>query len=180
MLVSKEETAAVVIDIQEKLVPHIHEHEQLLENCRILIAGLQALDIPILLTEQYSKGLGTTVSPIRTVLHQYKPLEKMSFSCCGSDEFVSAVEKLDKKYILICGMEAHVCVLQTCLDLSALGHHPILIEDCVSSRKPNDKRIAIERMRQWGITVSSYESILFELCKIAGTETFKIISRLVK
>ena len=180
MLVSKEVTAAVVVDIQEKLVPHIHEHERLLENCRILISGLKALDVPLIVTEQYSKGLGPTVESIREVLGDYSPVEKMSFSCCGSEEFLSCLKLTGKKFVIVCGMEAHVCVLQTCLDLSAQGYHPILIEDCVSSRKPNDKRIAIDRMRQWGITISTYESILFELCKIAGTDTFKTISRLVK
>lgn len=180
MLVPREKTAGLVVDIQEKLVPHIYDNEQILKNCRILISGLQTLDIPLIVTEQYSKGLGPTVEPVRSVLSNYQPIEKMSFSCCGNDQFISDVAGLGKKYIIICGMETHVCVLQTCLDLSAQGYHPILIEDCVSSRKPNDKQIAVARMRQWGITISTYESILFELCGIAGTETFKTISGLVK
>lgn len=180
MLVPREDTVAVVVDIQEKLVPHIHEHDRLLENCRILISGLQVLNVPLIVTEQYSKGLGTTVEPIRQALNDYSPVEKMSFSCCGSEEFLKHLQETGKKFVIVCGMEAHVCVLQTCLDLSAQGFHPVLIEDCVSSRKPNDKQVAIERMRQWGITISTYESILFELCKVAGTEMFKAISRLVK
>ena len=174
------ETAAVVIDIQERLFPHIFEHEILNHNCQILSEGLRILNIPSILTEQYSKGLGKTIPSIINRISDYNPIEKLSFSCCGSDEFKKKLKQIGKVNILIFGIEAHVCVLQTVLDLLALRYRPCVIEDCVSSRKLQDKVIAIERMRNSGAIISSFESILFELCQTAGNEQFKAISKLVK
>jgi nicotinamidase-related amidase len=180
MRIPPKETAAVVIDIQERLYPHIFEHEKLNHNCQILSEGLNILNIPFILTEQYSKGLGKTIPSIIECISDYNPIEKLSFSCCGSDEFKNKLEQLGKRNIVILGIEAHVCVLQTVLDLLVLGYRPCVIEDCVSSRIHHDKVIAIERMRESGAIISSFESILFELCQTAGNEQFKAISNLVK
>jgi nicotinamidase-related amidase len=180
MRIDKNESVLVVIDIQERLFPHIDEHERLANNCKILISGIQNMKVPTLVTEQYSKGLGTTIEPVRDILDNYNPIEKMSFSCCGEDGFVKSLTDLNTKNIILCGIEAHVCVLQTALDLHGQGFQPVLIADCVGSRKQSDKIYAIERMRDRGIIVSTYESILFELCREAGTEQFKAISKLVK
>ena len=180
MRILADESAAVIIDLQERLFPHIHDHERLLENCRILISGLQILSIPLIVTEQYSKGLGTTIGPIKNTLSDYQPLEKTSFSCCDLDSFMQQLNRFKRKYIIICGIEAHVCVMQTALDMLSKEYQPVLVEDCVSSRKFNDKQLAVERMRQAGVIVTSYESILFELCRVSGTEQFKTISKLVK
>lgn len=181
MRILKEETIAVIVDIQEKLFPHIYDNEKLLNNSLKLISGLQILDIPLIITEQYTKGLGKTLeSIINQLQNSYQPIEKIDFSCYGSDDFSDLIKKHNKKNIIVFGIETHVCVLQTTLDLLENGYKPIVIEDCVSSRKLNDKNIAIERMRQEGAIISSLESILFELCRKAGNDTFKSISKLVK
>ncbi len=180
MHIQNEDTLLAVVDIQERLFPHIYEHDVLEKNCNILISGIQILNIPILVTEQYSKGLGPTIASVVTTLRNYDPLEKITFSCCGEPSFLAALEKSGRKNILLCGIEAHVCVLQTALDLSKDGYQPVIVADCVSSRKIYDKRVAIDRMKQSGVTITTYESILFECCRKAGSEQFKAISRLVK
>ncbi len=180
MRIKKEDSLAVVIDMQEKLYPYIFENEKLTSNTIKLIKGLRALNIDILVTEQYSKGLGSTIEPIQNTLGKFSHFEKMTFSCCGLRSFNKALKNSGKKNIIIVGIESHVCVLQTVLGLLDDNYQPVLIEDCVSSRNPNDKRIAVERMRNEGSIVSTHESILFELCEVSGNVTFKAISKIVK
>ena len=180
MRILKENTLGLVIDIQERLLPHIHQYEKMLSNTTILIDGLKVLNIPLLITEQYRKGLGPTVNEIQNKFDDFAPLEKMTFSCCDEDGFNRKLKELDRKNVIIFGIEAHVCVLQTALDLISDGYQPVVISDCISSRSIDDKLIAIERMRKEGAIVSSYESILFELARISGTEAFKAISKLVR
>jgi nicotinamidase-related amidase len=180
MRVPVEQSAVLVIDIQEKLLPHMQQQQLLIENCQKLIKGLIALDVPLILTEQYPKGLGVTVEPLISLLPEYKPLEKISFSCCGSESFNSALAELKRNYVIIAGIEAHVCVLQTVIDLIGRDYQPVVIEDCISSRKLNDKVIAVQRMSHEGAIVSTCESILFELCRQAGTAKFKSIAKILK
>lgn len=180
MRIKKEDTLALIIDFQERLFPFIHENEKLTKNAVRLIQGLKALDIRMIVTQQYTKGLGGTSKEISDAIGDYQHVEKDSFSCCGSDEVCSSLKYFGKKNVIVFGIESHVCVLQTVIDLIAMGYQPVLIEDCVSSRNPNDKMIAIERMRQEGAIISTYESILFELCVVSGTDTFKAISKIVK
>lgn len=180
MRIKRENTIAVIIDIQERLYPFIHENEILTEKVSRLIKGLRTLGIEIIVTEQYSKGLGATIKPVQESLGDYKHLEKMSFSCCRLSDFNSRLSTSGKKFVIICGIESHVCVLQTVLDLLEKGYTPVLVEDCVSSRNPNDKKIAVERMRAEGAIITTYESILFELLEVSGTEEFKTISKIVK
>lgn len=172
--------AGLVVDIQERLFPHMYEGEKLLSRVLVLLRGLKALDIPILVTEQYPHGLGSTIEPLSKVLEPVKAIEKMSFSCCGEPEFLAHLNKEGKKWVILCGIEAHVCVLQTVIDLLELGIIPVVVSDCVSSRKPDDFKVAIERMRSEGAVITTSESILFELAVVAGTPQFKLISRLVK
>lgn len=181
MRLLKDETIVVVIDIQEKLFPHIAENTTLTENCKKIIEGFKILEVPIMITEQYTKGLGYTITEIKDVLEEnYKPIEKIDFSCCGSSEFLEKLKNTGKKNIILIGIETHVCVLQTALDLLSEGFQPIIIEDCVSSRSLINKKIAIQRMLHEGCIISTYESILFELCRRAGNDSFKAISKLVK
>lgn len=180
MRIRREQTAAVVIDIQERLFPHIYEHEALAANSAKLIEGLKQLDIPLLVTQQYSKGLGETIAPVAAALGAHAALEKMTFSCCGDASFMEALQSLGRSKVILCGIEAHVCVQQTALDLLEQGFTPVIVEDCVSSRKANDKHIAVARMRQAGAIVTTLEAVLLELCMAAGTDTFKSISRLIK
>jgi len=180
MRIKASECSGLVIDIQERLFPVMHDRDKLLHRVQLLLDGLKILNIPILVTEQYPKGLGATLDPLVSLLDQANTIEKISFSCCGESGFMSALENLDRKRVVICGIEAHVCVLQTVIDLIERGFTPVVVADCISSRNPEDKMIAIERMRQEGALITSSESLLFELTGVAGTSQFKSISRLVK
>jgi len=180
MRIHKDQVVGLFIDFQERLYPFIHNHEELTRNTSILIQGLKVLGIPILVTEQYVKGLGPTIEPLKNLLHENKFIEKQAFSCCDEPRFSESLALTFKHHIIIAGIETHVCVLQTVVDLLESGYKPIVIENCVSSRKPEDKRAALERMKMEGAVISTYESILFELLRYSGTEPFKAISRLVK
>jgi nicotinamidase-related amidase len=180
MRILQDETAAVVVDVQERLLPHIYQWEQTLQNCLKLIEGLQILSVPIVVTQQYTKGLGPTDPSIVNKITEFSFIEKISFSCYGEPVFIKKISSLGRKNIILCGVESHVCVLQTCLDLIDAGFNPVVVDDCVSSRKLADKLTAIERMRQEGARITTLESLLFELTACAGTETFKSISKLVK
>ena len=180
MRIFSTETIALVIDIQDKLFPHIDNHENLQTNCKILLSGLNVLGIPVVVTEQYPKGLGSTIKELSNLITDFSPIEKLSFSCCGEKKFLEKVQEYSKRNIIICGIETHVCVLQTVMDLIERGYHPVIIEDCVSSRKRSDRETALKRMAREGVIITTYESILFELCEVAGTDQFKQISKLVK
>ena len=180
MRILKEKTAALIIDFQERLFPFIHENELLTKNACILIEGLKVLGVPIFVTEQYVKGLGPTVVPIALTLEGIERIEKASFSCCDEPRVMVGIVSTSRTNIIIAGIESHVCVQQTVIDLIENGYHPVVIEDCISSRKINDKKMAVERMRRAGATITTYESILFELLRYSGTDQFKAISKLVK
>lgn len=181
MIIKRNDVVAVFIDIQEKLFPFIYENEKINNTLIKLIEGLKILHIPILVTEQYPKGIGKTLTSLINSLNEdYKPIEKMTFSCCKSDEFMNALKILNRKHIIITGIEAHVCVLQTVIELIENGYIPVIIEDAISSRTLANKLTAIERMKQEGAIISSYESILFELCETSGTEEFKALSKIIK
>ena len=176
MRIELEHTAAVAIDYQEKLIPVMDKKEQLMEHSKILLAGLRTLGVPITVTQQYTKGLVMTDSSLQKVIGTEEYKEKITFSAME----VIREEIQAKKYILLCGIEAHICVLQTLIDLKKEGFIPVLVEDCISSRTAHNKEIAIERAKQEGAIITTYEAILFELLKVAGTETSKKIQRLVK
>jgi len=180
MRIERQQSAGLVIDIQERLFPHMDQQEALLRKTTLLLEGLRVLQIPLLVTEQYPKGLGVTLKPISLLLEKEAVLEKISFSCCGDQAVTGKLESLARPSIIICGIEAHVCVLQTVVDLVKLGYRAVVVEDCISSRNPEDKRVAVERMRSEGAVITICESILFELAEVAGTDEFKAISRLVK
>jgi len=178
--IHREDCSGLIIDVQERLVPHMFRHHHLLHYIRILIEGLQILEVPMLITEQYPKGLGPTLEPVKQALKEIPVIEKSAFSCCDEPAFSREAEKLNRKTWIIAGIEAHVCVLQTVMDLISLNHIPIVVADATSSRNPVDKEVAMNRMRQEGAIVTTTESILFELARISGTAAFKSISKLVK
>ena len=180
MKITSEHSIGLVIDFQEKLVSHMYESQQIIMNTGILLQGLQILEIPLIATQQYTKGLGSTVINLSQYLSGIPVIEKLSFSCCGEPDFMNELRSHRKKFVIITGIETHVCVLQTATDLIESGYKPVIIEDCVSSRKQGDKETALSRIRDEGAIISSCESILFELCQIAGTDKFKAISKLVK
>jgi nicotinamidase-related amidase len=180
MRVLRNSTAAVIIDIQERLVVHMHESDDLVINTVKLIEGLKVLQIPIILNQQYTKGLGETVKPVQLALENPEHIEKLTFSCCDEPEFITRLTNTDKKFVIVAGIETHVCVLQTVVDLIAAGFVPVVVEDCVSSRKINDKKIALKRMQNEGAIITTVESILFELLRNVKDDAFKAISKLVK
>ena len=180
MRITKENTIGLIIDIQERLVPAMFENELLLKNCCILINGLNELGIQLVVTQQYTKGLGETAREIRDIISDFNYIEKRDFSCCDEPVFAEKLKNLGAENIIICGIESHVCVLQTAVDLKAAGYNPVVVMDCVSSRAPESIEIAKERFRFEGIMMTSYESILFELTRSAAAPEFKAISKLVK
>jgi len=180
MRINREISAGLIIDIQVKLFPHMDQNEALLKKCTTLIEGLKVLEVPLTITEQYPKGLGPTVDEIAILVAEDPLVEKITFSCCDEPAVLQTIPIQNRKTIIICGIEAHVCVLQTVVDFLAAGFTAVVVEDCISSRNPEDKRVAVERMRAEGAVISTCESILFELARVAGTDEFKAISRLVK
>lgn len=174
----------IVVDIQDKLFPQMIALDDLLQRIPVLIQGCQALKLPIVVTEQYPKGLGTTARPIREVLGEhYVPIEKTAFSCLGSDQVKEALNEHKAKgrdQLIVCGIEAHVCVLQTLLDAKQAGWHTAAVLDTISSRRPIDRETAVRRLDQNGITLTTTESILFELMGHSKVDAFKTISGLVK
>ena len=172
--------ALVVVDIQERLLPAIFEKERVVQNALRLIQGATALQVPILVTEQYRKGIGPTVPEVAAAVPGFAPMEKLAFSACGAGGFVEALKAKDRADIILCGIEAHVCVCQTCLDLVDHGFRVFVVADAISSRTAENHRLAIERMAAAGAVMVSTEMILFELLERAGTEEFKRILSLVK
>ena len=176
MRILREEAVALVVDYQEKLVPVMNEKEFLIERSQILLQGLKILGVPMIITQQYTKGLGTTVENISSAAGKSDYIEKISFS--AYEQVKDQIE--GKKYVIVCGIESHICVLQTVIDLAAAGYVPVVVEDCISSRQKTDKEIALKRMSQEGAVITTSESLLFELLRVAGTETSKKIQRLIK
>lgn len=180
MRITKENTIGLIIDIQERLFPAMFENESLLKNTLVLIQGLKELHLPLLVTQQYTKGLGETIQQVKSVIPDFDFVEKRSFSCCDEPVFMESLEKTKAKNIIICGIESHVCVLQTAVDLKEAGYNPVVVIDCISSRIPASIEIAKERFRLEEIIMTSAESILFELTRSSAAPEFKAISNLVK
>ena len=170
----------VVVDMQERLLPAIFEKERVVENAVRLIQGAAILQVPIFATEQYRKGLGLTVPEVAAAIPGFAPMEKLAFSACGAGGFVPALESKQVSDAVLCGIEAHVCVTQTCLDLLDKGFRVFVAADAVSSRTPENYRIGLERMSAAGAVIVSTEMVLFELLGQAGTAEFKQILNLVK
>jgi len=173
-------TALVLIDIQEKLWRVAYENELLRDNTLKLVQGLQMLGVPILMTEQYPQGLGATLPEIKDLLPDVRPLEKLSFSCCGDRNFLKALESLNRNQLLITGIESHVCVYQTSIGLLNLGYEVQAVTDCISSRTAANREIGLHRIAGAGGKLTSVEMALFELLKVAGGDKFKALSKIVK
>lgn len=177
---TRENTALAIIDIQERLLPAMFEHERVLRAAGQLARGAALFDLPVIVTEQYRKGLGPTVPELASAIPGFAPIEKLAFSACGADGFLAELRGRLISQVVLCGIEAHVCVLQTCLDLLAEGVGVFVVADATSSRTPDNYRLAVERMRQAGAVIISAEMALFELAGEAGTEQFKKLLAIVK
>lgn len=170
----------VVVDVQERLLPAIFEQQRVVQNTVRLIQGAAVLQVPIFATEQYRKGLGPTVPEVAGAIPGFAPMEKLAFSACGATGFVSALKQKKVSEAILCGIEAHVCVSQTCLDLLDEGFRVFVVADAVSSRTPENYQFGLDRMRAAGVVIVSTEMALFELLEQAGTAEFKQILNLVK
>lgn len=179
MRISAENTSCIVIDYQEKLVPAMSDKEALIANSVTLLKGLKLFEIPMILTTQYAKGLGNNVPEICEAMGKAEAIDKITFSAYETAAVCEAMDKT-RKNVIICGMEAHICVLQTAIDLKEAGYQPIIVTDCVSSRRESDKAFGIVRAEQEGILLTTKEAILFELTRKAGGPVFKQISALIK
>jgi len=173
-------TGLLVVDLQERLLPAIFEKERVTQNCVRLIKAATILGLPILATEQYRKGLGPTVPEVAAAIPAFAPAEKTSFSACGAQGFGAALKAKELANVILCGIEAHVCVSQTCLDLLDQGYRVFVAADAVSSRTKENYHLGVERMRDAGAVIGSTEMLLFELLQRAGTDEFKQVLGLVK
>jgi len=186
----KQDTVLVGIDFQERLMPAMKNNQELEAAAVKLVKGCRILGVPVIMTQQYTKGLGSTVHSIEAALtepigeeigaDEFQPVEKTSFSAMGEPAFVETLEKLGRNTVIIAGIEAHVCVQQTVIDLLDKGYTVFVANDCISSRSNTDKKYSQRRMGDAGAVGTTYESILFELCGGAKEPGFKQISALVK
>lgn len=175
-----EDTALIVIDIQEKLFRVIHGKEDLSANTVRLVQGITMLDIPVIVTEQNPSGLGPTLPEISSILPDIEPVVKFDFSCCKEEAFLKKLDELKRNQIILCGIETHICVYQTALDLADMGYEVRIATDCVSSRTTANRDTALARMELEGIMPTTTEMILFELLGTAKHDRFREISNLIK
>jgi nicotinamidase-related amidase len=180
MRITKENTTALFIDFQERLFPAMNEKELLLKNTKLLVHGFNILGIAMAFSQQYTKGLGETLEELRSLVPGFAAIEKTDFSCFGAEDYTTFLQQHQSRTVILCGIEAHVCVLQTAVDLKEAGFLPIVVTDCISSRSAISKENAIDRFRYENIMMATCESILFELTRSAKAEEFKAISKLVK
>lgn len=188
--IKREDSIFVGIDYQEKIMPAMKNNEELEQTVIKLIKGCRILGVPVIVTQQYTRGLGETIPSVKQALTEslsetipeaaFEPIEKTSFSACGEPAFMEALEKSGKKTVIIGGIETHVCVQQTVIDLLEKGYTVFVVNDCVSSRSNNDKKYSQRRMGDSGAIGTTYESVLFELLGGAKDPAFKQISALVK
>lgn len=179
-LLDKNRSALVLIDFQEKLFPYVYEYQRVLARVDLLLSAANLLQIPMLLTEQYPKGLGGTIEAIRKHLPQNPALEKMEFSCLSAPGFRERLSALQRDQIVLAGIETHICLAQTALELASSGGNVFVVADAASSRRPLDAQIALQRLERSGLTVTTAEAVVFEWLRRAGTEEFKAIQPKLK
>ena len=174
--------ALIVVDIQEKLLPPIFNKDTMVRNSQLLIRLAKILSIPAMVTTQYRKGLGATVPEIASLLADARTIDKLEFGCFGSDEFRSGLKKLpgNRNTVLLCGMETHICVMQTALGALNDGYLVHVASDAVGSRSEANWKIGLERMRDAGAVISSTEMMMYELLRCSGTPQFKELLPFIK
>jgi len=179
-LLDRNRAALAVIDVQEAFAKIIPDFGELADRVALLVEAANLLKLPVIVTEQYPKGLGRTVPAVAQHFSDgLEPIEKLSFSACGAQEFDTRLRERHAEQVILCGIEAHICVSQTAHDLLQNGYQVHLISDAVSTRLPRNREVAIHKMAKAGAVISSIEMALFELC-LAGTPEFKQMQALVK
>ena len=179
MRIKSENSVAVCVDLQEKLFAVVHDNMELEGRLVTILTGLSELNVPVITTEQYPKGLGHTIDPLKVIMDGAL-IEKSTFSCVDDEVFESKLNSLQRKTVIVFGIEAHVCVLQTTVDLLEKGYEVFVVVDCISSRNVTDKDIALRRLEKEGAYLTTVETLLFELCQDSKSPSFKVISSLVK
>jgi len=190
LTINKEDAVLVAIDFQVKLMANMYEKEKVEDTVCRLVRGLRLFEIPAIVTQQYTKGIGPTTPAVTEAFTEkltdniqetnFESIEKTSFSAMREPMFVKALEETGKKTVILTGMESHICVLQTAMDLIEAGYKVYGVFDCMASRTPENKELAKIRMMQAGVTMTSYEAVLFELANDAGNPNFKQIAAIVK
>ena len=175
-----ENTALVVIDIQDRLVRAMPNKEKLLDSISRLVRGAVVLEVPIILTEQYPQGLGETLPELKELMPGVTPVEKTCFNCGDEEGFQKELKASGRKQVLICGIESHICVYQTAMALLREGYQVQVVVDCVDSRQAENKEVCLARMSAAGIGLMTTEMVLFELLKVGRGDKFKQISGIVK
>lgn len=179
-LLSATDCQLLIIDIQDRLLPAVQAGEEVVRHSGMLLEAAGRLGIPALLTEQYSKGLGPTVAAIKAIAKAAKVFEKLHFSACADPDIHDHIRSIGRRQVVIAGIEAHVCVLQTALGLQADGHQVFVVADAISSRHAENAALARQRMAAAGVTLVSTEMCLFEWLGTASHAEFKTLSRLIK
>ncbi len=174
------ETLLVIIDIQERLAAAMAEKDRVVANALHLIELAKLHHIPILLTEQFPRGLGPTLKEIKESLPAYEPFEKVSFNCCREEGFPTLLAAAGRKKVLLTGMETHICILQTALGLLEEGYDVHVIQDAVCSRTTNNFQVGIEFLRDAGAVITTTETVLFQILERAGSPEFKVLSKRIK
>jgi len=177
---STDDCMLLIIDIQERLAVVMEEKNRVVKNTSHLIELAKQFNLPLVVTEQYPKGLGPTVPEIRDILPEHTAVEKIDFDCCGEANFLDEIKKVNRKKVIVAGMETHVCVLQTVLSLLRDGHDVHLVSDAVCSRSAENKTTALSLLASAGAVVTCTETVLFQVLKKAGTPEFKVIAKLIK
>jgi nicotinamidase-related amidase len=180
MLFVAPRSALLVVDIQAKLLPAMAEPGSVVANATKLMRGAVRLSVPLLVSEQYPKGLGPTVPELAALAPAGATLEKNAFSCADDDGIVARVRGIDRRQLVLCGIESHVCVLQTAIGFRERGYDVAVAWDATSSRRESDRALAADRLRHAGVVLASTEMVLFEWLGRAGTPEFKEISGLIK
>lgn len=180
MLISRNQSCLLVVDVQARLAPAVHGERALIDNVRLLLQAARRLDVPVLVSEQYPRGLGPTVDAVAEHVPDGAVMEKVHFSCLNDAAFAERFRQTGRKTAVVAGMEAHVCVLQTAEQLLQSGADVFVVADATSSRTPANHAAALERMRHAGARVVTSEMVVFEWLEKAGTPEFKELSALVK
>lgn len=176
MLLDNKESCLLIVDVQEKLTPFVLDADQLVERCSWLMSLANDLDVPILVSEQYPQGLGHTLKQL-SALHLKHAISKVHFSCFGDPSFMNAWQEMHKQQVVIAGIETHVCVLQTAMEMKQTGIDVFVVVDAVSCRYELDHKYALKRMKQLGIHLITSEMVFFEWVRKAGTPEFKTLSQ---
>lgn len=180
MLLDAARSALLLVDIQERLAPAMAESEQVIARTRILIEAARRLAVPILVSEQYPQGLGHTIEALQPLPNSAQVIAKTAFSAAREPQFMTALRAQDRQQLVVCGMETHVCVLQTAIDLAQQGFAVHVVADAVGSRQPARRELGLARMRHAGCTIVDSEMVVFEWLGAAGTDEFRALSRLIR